>query len=65
MVQAYFLSAVNKDLRNVFHIVCKLGKRNLLEFLLKKAGKSHLDILKYVINVKDEMKLIPFYYLCQ
>ena len=65
MLQAFFLSAINEDRRNVLHIVCKLGKRNLLEFLIEKAGSDHLNILKFVINAQDEMKLTPFYYLCQ
>jgi hypothetical protein len=63
-MQAHFLSAVNDENRNILHLGCYRGNLDLIEFINEKAGKEYLDILKFIVNVKDDMGRPPIYVLC-
>jgi len=63
-MQAHFLSAVNDEHRNILHLACYRGNLELVEFISKKAGPGYLNILKFIINVKDDMGRPPIYVLC-
>jgi len=49
----------------VLHLSCNIGNAKIVNFILKKAGPSHLGVLDKMINSSDELGLAPIYLLCQ
>ena len=62
-LQAYLLSSTNDDKRNVFHNVCRIGAKEMLEFLMNEA--KTLGILHFLVNARDELQHTPLYLLCE
>ena len=62
-VQAFILTYVNEDRRNIVHLACYFGNLELLSFLMERA--RFLDIEEQVVHAVDEMELPPFYLLCE
>ena len=50
-MQAYFLSAVNDEHRNILHLACYRGNLELVKFICEKAGKEYLNILEFIVNI--------------
>jgi hypothetical protein len=62
-VQAFILTYINEDRRNIVHLACYFGNLNLLSFLMERARFLQID--EEVIHAVDEMDLPPFYLLCE
>ena len=62
-VQAFILTYINADRRNIVHLACYFGNLNLLSFCMERA--RFLEIETMVVHAVDEMDLPPFYLLCE
>ena len=61
-LQAFILTRINEDKRNIVHLACNLGQYKLLAFLMEKVRE--LEIENNVTRALDEMDLPPLYLLC-
>ena len=63
-IQAFLLTKVNDEGKNVLHIACATGDYKLCKFIIEKAGPLYLDILSFIVRKVDDMGRTPLYMLC-
>ena len=62
-VQAFILTYLDADRRNILHLACNLGDYPMVKFIVEQA--TSLGILDIIVHAVDEMQLPPIYLLCQ
>ena len=63
-IQAFLLTKVNDEGKNVLHIACAKGNYELCKFIIEKAGPKYLNILSFIVRKVDDMGRTPLYMLC-
>ena len=63
-IQAFLLTHVDDENKNVLHLACNKGNYQFCSFIVEFAGHTYLDILKFIIRIKDDMGRTPVYLLC-
>lgn len=62
-MQAFILTYLNDDKRNILHLACSYGNLKMTTFVIAKA--KALGILDIIVHAQDEMEQPPIYLLCE
>jgi hypothetical protein len=62
-LQAFMLTYLNDDKRNILHLACYVGNLQMTRFIVLQA--KSLGILDIIVHARDETEHTPIYLLCE